>query len=300
MPVEGVLSGRVVVVTGVADGLGRAYLEPLARAGASLVLNDINGAGLTAAEAAVRELGTPVASVHGSVTDWGVATRLVETAVQAFGGLDALVNNAGTHYVTPSQDDTPDRMRDMVEVNILGTMYPGVAVLRYLTETGRPGTILNVTSGAACGMPFVASYSASKGAVSSLTYAWAAEFRDQGIRVNALAPAAYTRQVQNTMEVRHSPVVWGPEKIAPLVVYLLSDLSGDITGQVVRLWGDDLHLVSHPHPKPPWLSDGNWTTDSLDAAFRDTLRAHLEPYSRDMTEYVPFPGSGAVAVADQV
>jgi hypothetical protein len=169
-------------------------------------------------------------------------------------------------------------------------MYPGVAALRHMVQAGSGGTILNVTSGAACGMPGVAGYSASKGAVSSLTYAWAAEFRDQGIRVNALAPAAYTRQVQNTMAVRESPVVWGPEKIAPLVVYLLSDLSADITGQVVRLWGDDLHLVSHPHPMPPWLSDENWTPAGIDEAFRESLRAHLQPYARDMTEYVPFPG----------
>jgi NAD(P)-dependent dehydrogenase (short-subunit alcohol dehydrogenase family) len=299
MPESGLLRDRVVVVTGAADGLGRAYLGPLAREGASLLLNDINGEGLADAEAEVRGLGTPVTSVQGSVADWGTATRLVETAAEAFGRLDALVNNAGTHYVTPSQDDTPDRMREMVEVNILGTMYPGVAALRHMVQAGSGGTILNVTSGAACGMPGVAGYSASKGAVSSLTYAWAAEFRDQGIRVNALAPAAYTRQVQNTMEVRESPVVWGPEKIAPLVVYLLSDLAGDITGQVVRLWGDDLHLVSHPHPKPPWLSDGNWTPESIDAAFRDHLRAHLEPYARDMTEYLPFPAPAAVAARDE-
>jgi NAD(P)-dependent dehydrogenase (short-subunit alcohol dehydrogenase family) len=290
---EGLLAGRVVVVTGAADGLGRGYLAPLAREGASLLLNDLNGAGLADAEAEARALGASVATVEGSVADWDVAMRLVETATASFGRLDALVNNAGIHYVSPSEDDAPERMREMVEVNVLGTMYPGTAVLRHLMQTGTKGVILNVTSGAALGLPLVASYAASKGAVSSLTYAWASEFRERGIRVNALAPTAYTRQVQNTLAVRPSPVVWGPEKIAPLVVYLLSDLSSDVTGQVVRLWGDDLHLVSHPHAMSPRLSNGNWTTQSIAAAFRETLAEHLQPYGRDMTEYAPVVGATA-------
>jgi len=286
---KGLLAGRVVAITGVAEGLGRAYLGPLARAGASLVINDNNLAGLAEAEAEVRAMGAPVTSVPGSVTDWEVGVRLVDTAVKAFGKLDALVNNAAAHYVSASQDDTPEAMREMVDVNVLGTLYPGVCALKYFTEAGVPGVILNSSSGAASGLPKVASYAASKGAVSTVTWVWADEFRDRGIRVNALAPAALTQQVRNTLQHRDSPVKWPPEKIAPIVVYLLSDLAKHITGQVIRLWGEELFLTSHPRKLQPVLTDSDWTVEKLDAAFRDHLDAHLQPYHRDMTAYVPMP-----------
>jgi NAD(P)-dependent dehydrogenase (short-subunit alcohol dehydrogenase family) len=288
-PGAGRLAGKVVVLTGAAEGLGRAYLEPLAREGAALVINDINEPGLAEAEAFLRGLGAPVAAVPGSVTDWRTATSLVETALDAFGKLDALVNNAAVHYVTASEDDDPDLMRNMVEVNVLGTLYPGVAALKYFTRAGVKGNILNMSPGAASGLPKVASYAASKGAVSTLTFTWAEEFRDRGIRVNALAPAALTQQVRNTMQHRSSPVQWSPDKIPPIVVYFLSDLSRHITGQVVRLWGEELYLVSHPRKIPPLLMDASWTVEGIDAAFREHLNAELQPYSRDMARYVPMP-----------
>jgi NAD(P)-dependent dehydrogenase (short-subunit alcohol dehydrogenase family) len=289
----GLLSGRVIVLTGAAAGLGRGYVEPLVRQGALLVLNDIDETGLAEAEAAARELGASVVSVAGSVADWDVANSLVEAAVENFGGLDALVNNAGWHYVSPSHEDTPERIRQMMDTNVIGSMFPGVAALRYFVESGRPGNILNVTSGALSGLPYVAAYAASKGAVASFTYAWAMEYRDRGIRVNALAPTAYTQQVMNTETVRSSVVHWGPEKIAPLTVYLLSDLSAHVTGQVVRMWGDDLHLYAHPHAIAPLLSNTEWTPERIAAAFRSDLDASLQVYARDMTEYVPFTGTAS-------
>jgi NAD(P)-dependent dehydrogenase (short-subunit alcohol dehydrogenase family) len=287
---EKLLAGRVVVLTGAAEGLGRAFVVPLLQQGALLVLNDIKVAGLEAAVAEARALGGAVAWVPGNVADWNIATKMIETAMKTFGRVDALINNAAIHYVTPSQDDTPQRMREIVEVNVLGTLFPGVAALREMVATGKGGVILNVGSGAAMGLPFVASYAASKGAIPSLTYAWAQELRDRGIRVNCLAPTALTQQVRNTMEFRPSAVVWGPEKTAPLVIYLLSDLSRNITGQVIRLWGDDLHLVSHPQAIRPSPRNEAWTIDSLDAAFREQLHDQLQPYGRDMDKYIPFPG----------
>jgi len=293
----GLLSGRVIVLTGAAAGLGRGYVEPLVRQGATLVLNDIDEAGLAEAEAEARRLGAPVASVAGSVTDWDVANSLVGTAVKQFGRLDALVNNAGWHYVSPSHEDTPERIRQMMDINVVGSMFPGVAALRYFVESGRPGNILNVTSGALSGLPYVAAYAASKGAVASFTYAWAAEYRDRGIRVNALAPTAYTQQVKNTETMRSSVVHWGPEKIAPLTIFLLSDLSRHVTGQVVRMWGDDLHLYAHPHAVGPFLSNTEWTPARIAAAFRSDIDPQLQVYARDMTEYVPFTGGPAAGAA---
>ena len=283
------LDGRVIIVTGGGAGLGRAYSLDLCRHGASLVLNDIDNEGLAETEQQVKSLGGRVVARVGSVCDWGHAVELVEAAVVSFGRLDGIINNAGIHYVVPSAEDTPDRMREIMEVNILGTQYPGTAAIRHMIKSRSGGVILNVSSGAASGMPLAASYAATKGAIASLTWSWASELRDQGIRVNAIDPAAYTVQVEHTMAVRPSPVTWSPDKIAPLATYLMCDLSASITGQVVRLWGKELHLMSHHEPMPPWMSNDNWTVEKLDLAFRTGMAAHLQCYGRDMKEYVPFP-----------
>jgi hypothetical protein len=134
-------------------------------------------------------------------------------------------------------------------------------------------------------MSMVASYGAAKGAVSSLTYSWAIDLAAHGIRCNAISATAMTRMVEHTLEHRSSPVDWPPEAMAPLVVYLLSDLSRGITGQLIRLWGNDLHLIGHPAPVPPSVSLDKVTVDQLDAAFREKLRPHLQPFSRDMSRY---------------
>ncbi|MDA8044385.1 MAG: SDR family NAD(P)-dependent oxidoreductase [Actinomycetota bacterium] len=293
------LEDRVIIVTGVGAGLGRAYSLDLSRHGALLVLNDIDEEGLAETDRQIRARGGRAVARVGSVCDWDHATSLVDTAVASSGRLDGIVNNAGIHYVVPSVHDTPERMRQVMETNVLGTQYTGTAAIRHMVASGRGGVVLNVSSGAASGMASIASYSASKGAVASLTWSWALELREDGVRVNAIDPAAYTVQVEHTMAVRPSPVTWSPDRIAPLATYLVSDLSASVTGQVVRRWGDDLHLMSHHGPMAPWLSDPGWTVEKLDRAFRTELSDHLQSYGRDMRKYVPFPGTAGPPGAEE-
>ena len=113
-----------------------------------------------------------------------------------------------------------------------------------------------------------------------------------GIRCNAISPTALTRMVGHTLEHRASPVTWPPESMAPLVVYLLSDLSQGLTGQVIRLWGANLHLIGHPQPVAP-LERESWSVEDLDAAFRGPLRPQLQPFGRDSRRYEWKGPSGA-------
>ena len=281
------LEGRSVIITGAGRGLGRAYARAVADAGARVIVNDVNRDLLGEVWEELRAAGVDCERSLGSVAEWEEAGAMVDLCVRTFGGVDCLVNNAGIHYVTPSEADTPEQMREMVDVNVLGTLYPGVHAIRRMLTQGR-GVILNVSSGASMGLPGVASYAASKGAVLSATWTWATEFRDRGIRVNAIHPAAHTVMVDHTLAVRPSVVTWPPEKVAPLVVFLLSDRSRHITGQVVRMWGDDLHLTSHHHPIEPLLHNENWTVESIEGAFTGVSNQQLQIYGRDMTEYLPF------------
>jgi NAD(P)-dependent dehydrogenase (short-subunit alcohol dehydrogenase family) len=152
----------------------------------------------------------------------------------------------------------------------------------------RGGVIVNVTSGAASGLSLMATYGATKGAIAALTWNLANELKELGIRVNAISPAAQTAMVATTRQVRPSTVTWGPELMAPLVVFLLSDLSHDITGQVVKLWGTELQLVRHHGPIPPVITRDVWTPAEFAAVFATDLRDRLQPYQRDMEGYVPF------------
>jgi NAD(P)-dependent dehydrogenase (short-subunit alcohol dehydrogenase family) len=281
----GVLSGKAVVITGAGRGLGRAYARAAAREGARVVVNDIDGPPAHEVAAAIAaEGGTAVAQV-GSAADWEGARGLIERCIERFGRIDGLVNNAGDHYLSRPEDDDEARIRASVEANLLGTIFPGVHAMRAMIRQGAGGVIVNSTSAALCGMSMVATYGATKGAVASLTYSWAIDLMPHGIRCNAISATALTRMVEHTLEHRASPVTWPPEAMAPLVVYLLSDRSVGLTGQLIRLWGGSLHLLGHPAPLAPSLEREAWSVDDLDAAFREPLRPRLQPFGRDMPRY---------------
>jgi hypothetical protein len=144
----------------------------------------------------------------------------------------------------------------------------------------RPGgSIVNISSGAALGQRSLGTYAASKGAVASLTYSWALDLEAAGIRVNAVCPLARTRMVlASERSMSNCPPDRTPERIAPLVTFLLGDRSLGVTGQVIRCNGPQLHLVGQPYFKEPVLTRENWDDESVTRAFAEVFGAHLEPY----------------------
>ena len=258
----GLLVDRAVVVTGAGRGLGRAFAIAIAEAGGAVVVNDIDA---DEAQAVVDEIvaagGRALASGH-SVAEWDSAGALIGSCVEAFGSIDGLVNNAVAYpYFGPAWDEDGDQIRLAVEVNVLGALFCGVHAMRHMREQRR-GSIVNLTSRAMQGIPGAATYGVTKGALASATYGWAIQLEPFGVRVNALSPGAKTRahDLAASVGTYAAPDAVPPERIAPAVVYLLSDLAKDITGQVLALVGGKLGVFRHPvmetiEERPAWTPE---------------------------------------------
>lgn len=228
------LKGRAAVVTGAGRGLGRAYAVELARNGCAVLVNDIDEAGAKHTVEAIRAESGTAAAFPGSVADATFAEQLLDAGRRQFGAVDVLVNNAAVLVEAPAWEVSEADIRRIVDVNVLGAWFCGVAALRRMTAAGR-GVVINATSGAMLGQPGLAAYGATKGAVTSMTYAWAGDAADSGARVIGIMPVASTPM---SAMVAGRPA-WSheeqpPERIAPLVAYLASDAAGYLHGQIVR------------------------------------------------------------------
>ncbi|HKR51863.1 MAG TPA: SDR family oxidoreductase [Pseudonocardiaceae bacterium] len=274
-----ILEGKAVVITGAGRGLGEAYALHAARAGARVVVNDVDGD--LAEEVTARIVGQgghAVASAQ-SVRDPGQASGVIDRCLAEFGRVDGLVNNAGLNYQALPWDDNVQAARELIEVNVLGVLYCGIAAATVMHRQGA-GSIVNISSGSSFGSRRAGAYSASKGAVASLTYSWALDLAEVGVRVNGVCPLAWTQMVE-----RASPAVQlhvtpqrTPDRVAPLITYLLSDRAEGVTGQLIRFTGDGLRIVRQPAFKDPELYRDSWTTEDVTAAFDDILDHHLEPF----------------------
>lgn len=270
---------RSVLVTGAGRGLGAAYARHLAARGWAVVVNDVEEEAASAVAERIRDDGGTAVAHAADVGDWDDAAALVTTAVDAFGRLDGVVNNAGVFHLAEAQEETEARLRRIVAVNLLGTMFVGTHAIAWMRDHGG-GAIVNVVSGAQSGMAHLGAYGATKGGIASLTYAWAVEQADHGIRVNAVSPNAHTRMadafaarfgeqaVRSNLQLR-------PEGNAPTVAWLLSEQAG-VTGQVLRVDGTDLSVTSHPRRLPPVAHGAAASEASVAAAVSGQLRPNLQ------------------------
>lgn len=202
----GIVDGRVVIVTGAGNGIGRAHALAFAAEGARVVVNDI-GVGLdgspasggSAAQAVVDEIkaaGGEAVANGSNVADWAQAEELVKTAIDTYGGLDVLVNNAGILRDASLPKLGDDDVRRVIEVHLLGSIWTCRAAWPHLRESGH-GRIVNTTSVAGyLGNFGQANYGAAKGGLIALTKVLAVEGARHGIRANAVAPGARTRMTE--------------------------------------------------------------------------------------------------------
>jgi NAD(P)-dependent dehydrogenase (short-subunit alcohol dehydrogenase family) len=280
------LEEKSVIITGAGAGLGRAYAEHAASEGARLVLNDISEDATSILSEEFAALHDRVIVTTGDVSDWNYASSLVSTCLDYYGRIDGLVNNAGTYYHARPWDDDADRLRSLYQSNVMGTLYCGVHAMRVMVRQ-RSGSIVNVTSGAHVGITGLAAYGGTKGAIASLTYGWALELREFGVRANAASPRARTRAAGPgaPADTRIGPQ-WTAEHAAPLVSFLLSDLAAGITGQVIRLSGDQLSVMAHPWETSTTVTSEIWDTAHIAEAFQTALSGALRPVGLGATSYV--------------
>ena len=242
-----VLNGKVAIVTGASRGIGRHIALAFAREGADLVVNATNTALLQSLAGEIAALGRKCVIAIGSVADSQTAQDMVRAALDAFGRIDIVVNNAGVMNRKGTLELTIDEWHRVLDVNANGVFYVCKAVLPVMVEQ-HGGTILNITSTASKAAHPNASpaYGASKAAVTYLTKHFAAEFGKYGIRVNALqcGPIHSEMTDQWTPEYRAAllqkiPVgrIGEPEDIAQAAVYMVSDLASFVDGCSLNISG---------------------------------------------------------------
>jgi NAD(P)-dependent dehydrogenase (short-subunit alcohol dehydrogenase family) len=243
------LEGKTAIVTGASMGIGQAIARRLHAEGAELVLVS---RGREAGERFASELGERAHFLAGSVTDPAVADQAVEAAAQR-GGVDVLVNNAGLDLAQDFLETDEDDARRIFETNVFGTLWMLRRVARELSESGRGGSIVNISSRlASIGVPTMVVYGASKGAVLALTRGAAVELAPLGIRVNAVAPGmaatpmfkTYIAEQTDGEDTRRRVVaaipqgrLAEPEDVAAAVAFLAADESAHITGASIPIDG---------------------------------------------------------------
>ncbi|HEX7899445.1 MAG TPA: SDR family NAD(P)-dependent oxidoreductase [Planctomycetota bacterium] len=256
------LQDKVAIVTGAGGGLGRCHALALAAEGAKVVVNDpgvnrdgTSGAGRPA-DAVVEEIkkaGGQAVACYDSVADG--AEKIVAKAVEAFGGVDVLVNNAGILRDKTIHNMTDEMWDSVLAVHLRGTFACTRAAARVMKEKGRGGRIVNTTSVAGLKGNFgQANYSAAKAGIYGFTLTAAMELGKDGITVNAIAPIAKTRM---TSDIESVPREYRPEDVSPVVVFLASEAAKDVTGRILGVHGRHLfeyrmELTAGKEKKEAW------------------------------------------------
>ncbi|WP_036320802.1 SDR family oxidoreductase [Microbispora sp. ATCC PTA-5024] len=291
------LSGKVAVVTGAGRGLGRAYAEALAAAGAAVVVNDVDGGSAAEVAEGIAARGGRAATVAAPVGSAEVADRLVAAAVKEFGRLDVMVTNAGILRDRVLWKMSDEDFDAVIDVHLRGTFTCARAAAVRMREQGTGGRLILVSSPAGQRGNFgQTNYAAAKAGIVAMARTWAMELARANITVNAVVPVAATEMTRTVPGLgpaieeaersggrfpewlRKGEGLGTTEDVAPLVVFLASDAAADVTGQAIGIGGDRLALWAHPREKAVGYADGGWSADAIAASWRTGPGAEPETY----------------------
>ena len=293
----GLCEGRVVIVTGAGRGIGRGHALEFARQGAKVVVNDlgVEGDGAGGSEAPAHEVVAEIeaaggeAIAHGAdVADWEQAGSLVQTTIDTFGGLDVVVNNAGFVRDRMFVSCTEGEWDAVLRVHLKGHFCVSRHACAWWRERKKAGEavdarIINTSSGAGLqGSVGQSAYAAAKAGIAALTLVQAAELGRYGITANAIAPSARTRMTEAVFaDMMKKPEsgfdAMAPENVAPLVVWLGSAESRDVTGQTFEVSGGSISIADGWRGGPKIDKGVRFEPDEVGAAVHDLLAKAVPP-----------------------
>ncbi len=249
----GSLDGKVALVTGAGGGLGRCHALLLAQEGASVVVNDLGGArdgsgsGNTMADQVVAEIeaaGGKAVADYGSVTDPAAARAMVQCAVEHFGKIDIVINNAGILRDKSFKNMTDEQWDLVCEVHLRGTYLVTKAAWEQMIAQGTGGRfVMTSSTSGLIGNFGQANYGAAKAGIAGMTRVLALEGRKYNITINTLAPAAFSRMTEDIMPEGTEEAL-APEKVSPVVVWLCTDEAEKVTGRQFAVGGNRVSLLS--------------------------------------------------------
>ena len=289
---SGICEGRVVIVTGAGRGLGREHALEFARQGANVVVNDlgaeIDGSGASSGPAGevvaeIEAMGSAAIANGANVADWDQAEAMIAAAVETFGRLDVLVNNAGFLRDRMLANTSEAEWDAVVNVHLKGHFVPSRHAIAYWRDQSKAGNpvdarIINTSSGAGLmGSVGQGNYAAAKAGIVGLTLVQAAEFARYGVTSNAIAPAARTRMTEavfaDTMAVP-AEGEWdamAPANVSPLVVWLGSPDSAGVSGRVFEVEAGKISVADGWQHGPEVDRGARWDPADVGDAVRDLL-----------------------------
>jgi len=288
----GICQGRVVIVTGAGRGIGRGHALEFARQGATVVVNDlgaeVDGTGSSTGPAGevvdeIRAMGGEAVANGDDVSDYDAAGRLVQSAIDTFGDLHVVVNNAGILRDKMLVNMSIDEWDAVIKVHLRGTFCPSRHAAAYWRERSKAGhevnaRLINTSSPSGIyGNAGQTNYGAAKAGIASFTIIAAMELGRYGVTVNALAPVALTRMTENLgpgpkrelPKDEWSPM--DPENMAPLVVWLGSEESRGVTGRVFSVRGGRITVAEGWAAGPSVDKGARWDADELGSVIPDLI-----------------------------
>ncbi|HEY3077685.1 MAG TPA: SDR family NAD(P)-dependent oxidoreductase [Burkholderiales bacterium] len=290
------LEGKAVLVTGAGGGIGRDFALAMAAAGAKVLVNDlgtsVKGEGASAGPAQkvvdeIRAAGGTAAANTDSVADWTSANRIVQAALDSFGRIDAVVNNAGILRDRFFFNLSVEEWRAVIDVHLNGSFYVARAAAPHF-KAQESGCYIHMTSTSGLvGNLGQANYAAAKLGIVGLSKSIALDMAKYRVRSNCIAPFAWSRMIgsiptetpdqQARVEKLKSMET---AKIAPLAVYLASDAAQDVSGQIFGVRANEIFLFSQHRPLRSVHRDGGWTAETVASHAIPALRAQFYPLER--------------------
>jgi NAD(P)-dependent dehydrogenase (short-subunit alcohol dehydrogenase family) len=293
---KGCLDGKVIVVTGAGRGIGREIALLAAREGAKVVVNDLGGSaeGEGADQAPARQVVGEIAAVGGtavasgdSVSDAKGADAIVKTALDAFGRIDCVVNNAGILRDRIFHRMSVADFEAVIQVHLMGSFYVSKAAALHFREQESGAFVHFTSTSGLIGNFGQANYAAAKMGIVGLSKSIALDMARFNVRSNCISPFAWSRLIgtiptataEEQARVERIKTM-SADKIAPLAVFLASDLSKDVTGQIFAVRKNEVFLMSQPRPIRSAHRDGGWTPQALAETMLPAFKPSFYPLDR--------------------